>query len=70
MRTKLMAGIAFLLLAAMAYAGDPWKDKSYDQWTQADLETVMFRSPWAQTVQVETSWKKDNSLDRCEPGGL
>jgi hypothetical protein len=69
MRTKLMAGIAVLLLAVMAYAGDPWKDKSYDQWTQADLEAVMFHSPWAQTVQVETSWKKDNASTDANRAG-
>jgi len=59
MRTKLITGIAVLLVAVMAYAGDPWKDKTYDQWNQADVENVMFRSPWAQMVQVQTSWKKD-----------
>ena len=47
MRKSIFAGIGVLLLAVMAWAGDVWKDKPYDQWTEKDVLSVLTYSPWA-----------------------
>jgi hypothetical protein len=58
MRKFVVIGIAIVSLAIVARAGDPWKDKTFDQWDAKDLHKIMFDSPWAQIVQVDaTSWR-------------
>jgi hypothetical protein len=58
-----------LLAGAMAagalYAGksEPWKEKSFDQWTDKDVQTVFTDSPWAQQVTVEATWKPLSAED-------
>jgi hypothetical protein len=44
--------LAILALAALAWASDPWKSKPYQQWDQKDINQVLNRSPWVQTVHV------------------
>lgn len=38
------------LLAASAWARDPWKGKSYKNWDQNDLRKILFDSPWSKRV--------------------
>jgi hypothetical protein len=50
---KRVAGImaADVLVAAGAYAGDPWKDKDYTSWDDKDVQKILQDSPWSHKVQ-------------------
>jgi len=51
-------GLAALLAAVMAWAGgDPWKDKTSDQWDAKDCQKIMSNSPWAQIVETDATWR-------------
>jgi hypothetical protein len=53
----LACSAAILLVAAAAWAaGDPWKDKSFNQWDDKDLQKVFTASPWAKVLTVENTW--------------
>lgn len=39
-----------VLLAASAWARDPWKGKSYKNWDANDLRKILFDSPWSKRV--------------------
>ena len=39
-----------VLLAASAWARDPWKGKSYKEWDGTDLRKILFDSPWSKRV--------------------
>jgi hypothetical protein len=53
-------GIVVVLLAAAlspaAWAGDPWKDKSYADWDLADTTKILTRSPWVKDAYVTAPW--------------
>lgn len=51
MRKYVFAGVGILLLALMARAGDPWKDKPFQQWTDNDIALILQTSPWAKINQ-------------------
>jgi hypothetical protein len=58
MRKYLFAGMGILLLAVMAWAGDVWKDKPYDQWTEKDVLAVLQFSPWAKpNLSAAGAWR-------------
>jgi hypothetical protein len=58
MRKYLFAAMGILLLGVMAWAGDVWKDKPYDQWTEKDVLTVLQFSPWAKAnVSAAGAWR-------------
>lgn len=60
MLKKILCGVAFLILASLAWASnEPWKAKPYQQWNKADLEVVLNSSPWVKKVVVEVNWKRD-----------
>jgi hypothetical protein len=62
MRKYVFAGMGILLLAAMAWAGDPWKDKPYDQWTEKDVLAVLQLSPWAKAnLSAAGAWHPPDS---------
>lgn len=46
-------------LATMAWAGDSWKDKPYQQWNKKDVEKVLKDSPWARSTTVTASWLRE-----------
>jgi len=52
MRKFAKVSLAILLVAVMAWASDPWKEKPYQQWDMKDTVKVMNDSPWARTIQV------------------
>lgn len=64
----IIVGIAVLSLAHAAWAGDPWKSKSYEQWDEKDLHKIMFDSPWSQVVTVDAHWRgPGQSQEPTEP---
>jgi hypothetical protein len=46
--------ICFFVLVAgsIAAANDPWKSKSYKEWTEKDVEKVLTDSPWVRTINT------------------
>lgn len=42
--------LAALLCATLLWAGDPWKDKPYTEWTEKEVRKVFQDSPWARPV--------------------
>ena len=59
MRSKyaLWIGIACLAYAVAAWAGDPWKDKTYKEWNEIEANKILTDSPWARPVVVVASWR-------------
>jgi len=50
MKAWRIASLALLTLlsALLLWAGDPWKEKPWMEWTQKDVDKVLQDSPWAQ----------------------
>lgn len=67
MHKKILTGVAFLILAGLAWASnEPWKEKPYQQWDKADLAVVLNNSPWAKKVVVDVNWKRGPSDSLAE----
>ena len=47
MRKKIIGGLAILIIATLAWAGDVWKSKPPSQWTEKDVADILTNSPWA-----------------------
>lgn len=59
MRKKTLISVAFLILAGLASASnEPWRTKPYQQWDKADIELILYNSPWAKKVLVDVNWKR------------
>jgi hypothetical protein len=57
MRKLLTGAVAILVLSAIAWAGDPWKSKPYQQWDEKDVQTVLQASPWAKVnISAAGAW--------------
>jgi len=50
-------GTAVLLIALVAWAGDPWKSKSFAQWNENDASVILDQSPFSRMVTVSTHWR-------------
>lgn len=51
-------------------AGEPWKEKKYTEWSDKDIEKVLFNSPWARTVSIALSGPgMGGDIGRRERGG-
>lgn len=61
MRKVIMAGLAVVAIAALAWASDPWK-KPYQQWDKKDVQKILDDSPWAKTVNVTAKWEGNGSM--------
>ena len=49
--------LGLLLGATLLCAGDkPWKAKSYQQWDEKDLQTILTESPWVRVTPIQRSW--------------
>lgn len=50
MKTCRISSLALpiLMSALLLWAGDPWKEKPWMEWTQKDVDKVLEDSPWAQ----------------------
>ncbi len=45
-RHVLILGLS-LFTASNIWAGDPWKEKPYQEWTAEEVQTILTNSPWA-----------------------
>ncbi|MCL4523722.1 MAG: hypothetical protein M1451_07410 [Acidobacteria bacterium] len=57
MRSRIAVLLACLALAVAAWAGDPWKDKSYKEWDEKDVNKILSDSPWSRPVTVLAFWR-------------
>ncbi len=55
--------LAIGVLAAIAWASNPWDSKPYQQWTQKDVQKVLEHSPWVQSTDVAVSWKASSMMN-------
>ena len=67
--------LGLLLGATLLCAGDkPWKAKSYQQWDEKDLQTILTESPWVRVTPIQRSWlpvaEKDVAPDPQINGGV
>jgi len=44
--------LTLLAVATVAWAADPWKQKSYKDWNENDVRQIMTDSPWAKKVTI------------------
>jgi hypothetical protein len=51
---RIVSLICFFVLVAgsIAAANDPWKTKSYKDWTEKDVEKILTESPWVRTFST------------------
>jgi hypothetical protein len=49
---------AAFLFAVEVWAGDPWKEKSYKDWSEKDVYKILNDSPWAKRIEAERGSKK------------
>src|SRR5207247_4213385 len=49
---------AVFLFAIEVWAGDPWKEKSYRDWSEKDVYKILNDSPWAKRIEAERGSKK------------
>jgi hypothetical protein len=61
MRSRMVVLLACLVLAATAWAGDPWKDKTYKEWDEKDVNKILADSPWSRPVTVPAFWLSGGS---------
>jgi len=57
MKSKvILSGTLLVLLSSsVVWAGDPWKEKPYTEWTAKDVDKVLQNSPWAKQFKVHRS---------------
>jgi hypothetical protein len=53
MRKLVLDGLSLWILVALAWAGDVWKDKTYQQWDKADVQKILNDSPWVKVAHVD-----------------
>ncbi|MDE3137892.1 MAG: hypothetical protein KGL59_15030, partial [Acidobacteriota bacterium] len=56
MRKFAKVALFILVVAAFAWASDPWEGKPYQQWDMKDVQKVMNDSPWSRTIHVATGF--------------
>jgi hypothetical protein len=62
MRKKAFAVAVILAAVVAAQAGDVWKTKPFDQWTDKDIQEILQNSPWARPgVQPQGAWRPDGT---------
>lgn len=67
--------LGLLLGATLLCGGDkPWKAKTYQQWDEKDLQTILTDSPWVRVTPIQRSWlpvaEKDVAPDAQINGGI
>ncbi len=69
MKSKvILSGTLLVLLgSSVAWAGDPWKEKPYTEWTEKEVQKVLKKSPWAKPVKVEFVETVENPLGERRP---
>ncbi|MFQ5694745.1 MAG: hypothetical protein ACE5HB_02020, partial [Terriglobia bacterium] len=56
--------LGLLLVAVAAWAGDPWKEKPYREWTAKEVQKVFGNSPWSRRVRILSG---EVALGRVQP---
>jgi hypothetical protein len=59
----LIAGGVLAFGAFLWAAGDPWKEKPYQQWDQKDISRILTDSPWSKVVRVDAPWRSSGQRD-------
>jgi hypothetical protein len=72
---QLVLLLGLLLGATLLCAADkPWKAKTYQQWDEKDLQTILSDSPWVRVTPIQRSWlavaEKDVAPDPQIAGGV
>ncbi|MFY9532304.1 MAG: hypothetical protein WBC04_22410 [Candidatus Acidiferrales bacterium] len=62
----LIAGGALTFAAFLWAAGDPWREKPYQQWDQKDITRILTDSPWSKVVRVDAPWRTSGQRDDDE----
>lgn len=57
MRSRIAVLLACLALAVAAWAGDPWKEKTYKEWDEKEVNKILGDSPWSRVVTVPAFWR-------------
>jgi hypothetical protein len=71
MKKKAFAVAVILAAVAAAQAGDVWKTKPFDQWTDKDIQEILLTSPWAKAgVQAQGSWHPDGMSQATGSTGI
>lgn len=65
MARRILLTLSVVLVAALAWAGDPWKEKSYKEWDEKDVKKIISDSPWSRTVYISGGGSRE---DRSSPG--
>jgi hypothetical protein len=69
MRKFFVVGAGVLAGAAFLWAAnDPWKDKTYQQWDQKDIERILNDSPWSKVVRVDAPWRSAGQREEEDEG--
>jgi hypothetical protein len=55
LRTRALVVVLPTLLIALAWAGQPWKQKKPENWDKHDVDQILRASPWAQVITVAPS---------------
>lgn len=58
-----------ILLAIDLWAGEPWRQKSYKDWNQNDVRTILNELPWAKRLEVQGGQTKHAGMESFEEGG-
>ena len=53
-KVSLSAMLLVLLGSGVLWAGDPWKESQYTEWTEEDAQLVLHDSPWARTIKARS----------------
>ena len=66
-RTLFFFLTALLVLTCVVLAGESWKDKAYQDWTDEDTEKLLNKSPWSQKVTLSTGGGQPGGGSRGMP---
>lgn len=67
--------LCLLLGATLLWGGDkPWKAKTYQQWDEKDIQSILTDSPWVRSTPIERTWlpvaEKDVPPEQQVSGGV
>ncbi len=64
----ILSGTLLVLLgSSVVWAGDPWKEKPWTEWTEKDVQKVLQDSPWCKTVVMRVTDVPGSMSTREEP---
>src|SRR5579864_8484171 len=56
----ILAFLALMFASAIAWAfsSEPWKAKDYKSWTNDEVQSILYESPWVKMVEESAPWLK------------